>query len=283
MTTWVWIDGAATPAADARVAALDHGVTVGDGIFETAKVIDRTPFAMRRHLERLRRSAAVMGLRLPWTDEHLRSACAATIAAAAADPANAAHGVGRLRLTVTGGPGPLGSDRSDVPPTLIVAAGPATPWAPTTSVATVTWTRNERSAVAGAKTTSYAENVVALGEAHRRGATEAILANTVGALCEGTGSNIFLEVDGVLCTPSLSTGCLAGITRALVCEQVPVLERDDLTFDHLRSTSEAFLTSSTRDLQPIHAVDDVSLQAPGPLTTAAMAAFAALEGAGLDP
>jgi len=284
MSTWVWVNGALSDAGEARVAALDHGVTVGDGIFETAKVVDGSPFAITRHLARLRRSAEVIALRLPWSDDELIAACSSTIAAAAADPSNAAAGVGRVRITVTGGPGPLGSDRSDVPPTLIVAAGPGAPWPPSTAVATVTWVRNERSAVAGAKTTSYAENVVALAEAHRLGASEAILTNTVGALCEGTGSNVFLEVEGHLCTPALSTGCLAGITRQLVCELLDVVERDDLTLAHLRSTSEAFLTSSTRDVQPIDRVDDVALPlVPGPLTAAAQAAFSSLEAEGLDP
>ncbi len=284
MSTWAWVDGQLSVAGDARVSAVDHGVTVGDGIFETAKVIDGTPFALTRHLARLRRSADIIDLRLPWDDGHVAAAAGAVIAAALADPRNAGAGVGRVRITVTGGPGPMGSDRSDVPPTLIVTAGPANDWPATTDVATVPWTRNERSAVAGAKTTSYAENVVALAEAHRHGASEALLANTLGALCEGTGSNVFLEVDGRLATPALSTGCLAGITRALVCEVVSVDERDDLTFEHLRAASEAFLTSSTRDVHPIARVDGVALPlAPGPLTAAAREAFAALEATTLDP
>ena len=285
MSTWVWVDGNLSPAGDARVAALDHGVTVGDGVFETCKVVDGTPFALTRHLGRLRRSADIIGLRLPWDDDALTAACAEAIGAAEIDAANAESGVQRLRVTVTGGPGPLGSDRSDVPPTLVVAAGPGSPWPATTAVATVPWVRNERSAVAGAKTTSYAENVVALAEAHRHGASEALLANTQGFLSEGTGSNVFLELDGLLCTPSLATGCLAGITRALVCDVVDVVERDDLTFDDLRRTSEAFLTSSTRDVHPIDGVDGtpLGLRAPGPLTTAASEAFAALQARTLDP
>ncbi len=283
MSTWVSVDGNLSPAADARVAALDHGITVGDGVFETCKVVDGTPFALTRHLDRLRRSAGIIGLRLPWSDDALRAACDQTIGAAGIDAANASTGVQRLRITVTGGPGPLGSDRSDVPPTLVIAAGPGSPWPAVTSVATVPWTRNERSAVAGAKTTSYAENVVALAEAHRQGASEALLANSSGFLSEGTGSNIFLELDGVLCTPSLATGCLAGITRALTCELVDVVERDDLTFDDLRRTSEAFLTSSTRDIHPIEAIDGRPLTAPGPLTRAAANAFTALQAETLDP
>lgn len=284
MSTWVWSDGVLAPAGSATVGALDHGVTVGDGVFETAKVVDGTPFALTRHLVRLRRSAEVLGLALPWGDSFLRAACAKAVGAALVDPANAEAGVGRLRITITGGPGPLGSDRGSQGPTLVVAAGPGAPWPATTDVATVPWVRNERSAVAGAKTTSYAENVVALAEAHRLDAGEAILANTVGALCEGTGSNVFLVVDGRLATPSLATGCLAGITRALVCELVDVDERDDLTLDHLRRAPEAFLTSSTRDVHAIARVDGALLHAvPGPRTTAAAAAFAALQARTLDP
>ena len=283
MSTWVWVDGNLSTAGDAQVAALDHGMTVGDGVFETCKVVDGSPFALTRHLARLRRSADIIGLRLPWSDDDLRAACDDTIGAARIDAANATAGIERLRITITGGPGPLGSDRSDVPPTLVIAAGPGSPWPAATSVVTVPWTRNERSAVAGAKTTSYAENVDALAEAHRHGASEALLANTRGILSEGTGSNVFLELDGVLCTPSLATGCLAGITRALVCALVDVVERDDLTFEDLHRTSEAFLTSSTRDVHPIEAIDGRPLTVPGPLTAAAADAFAALQAHTLDP
>ena len=289
MSTWVFTEGVLAPAAESQIAALDHGVTVGDGVFETCKVVDGTPFAFSRHLVRLRASAGVLGLTLPWGDSVIRSAAARAVGGALVDPANAASGVGRLRITVTGGPGPMGSDRADVPPTLIVAAGPGSPWPSTTDVATVPWVRNERSAIAGAKTTSYAENVVALAEAHRLGASEAILANTRDVLAEGTGSNVFLVVDGELCTPSLESGCLDGITRRLVIEELAdagtaVAERSDLTLDHLRTAPEAFLTSSTRDVHPIARVDGTLLHAvPGPLTTTALTAFAALQARTLDP
>ena len=80
------------------------------------------------------------------------------------------------------------------------------------------WVRNERSATAGLKTTSYAENVVALDRAHAEGGSEALFANTRGELCEGTGSNVVVVVDDELVTPPLSSGCLAGITRELLLE-----------------------------------------------------------------
>jgi branched-chain amino acid aminotransferase len=133
------------------------------------------------------------------------------------------------------------------------------------------------------KTTSYAENVVALDSVKEQGADEAIFANTAGNLCEGTGSNIFVGIDGRLVTPPLTSGCLAGITREILLEVVAVDERD-LPLDALARADEAFLTSSTRDVQAISHVDGQALPAcPGPLTRAAAEAFATLEALNTDP
>ena len=168
-------------------------------------------------------------------------------------------------------------------PTVIIAVAETTPWEADTTVVTVPWPRNERSAVAGLKTVSYAENVVAVAAAHERGATEAIFANTVGSLCEGTGSNIFVGLGGRLLTPPLSSGCLAGITRELLLE-ITEAEEEDLPMSALADADEAFLTSSTRDVHPVSRVDGRPLGAcPGPLTVAASAAFDALQARTLDP
>jgi branched-chain amino acid aminotransferase len=147
-------------------------------------------------------------------------------------------------------------------------------------VITVPWTRNERSAVVGIKTTSYAENVRALAAARDRGASEALFANTLGHLCEGTGSNVFVVVDGQPITPPLTTGCLAGVTRALVLESSHVVEQD-VPFEVLQSADEVFLTSTGRDVQPVHQIDDRRLD-PGPVTARVAAAFSNLA-ADLDP
>ena len=141
--------------------------------------------------------------------------------------------------------------------------------------------RNERGALAGIKSTSYAENVIALARAREAGASEAIFPNTVGNLCEGTGTNIFVEHEGRLVTPPLSSGCLAGVTRGLVLE-VTDAEEADLGIDVLRTTTEAFLTSSTRDVMAIDRIDDRAMT-PGPLSAAAAAAFAELMAATTDP
>jgi branched-chain amino acid aminotransferase len=271
----IWVNGTLHDADAARVSVSDHGVTVGDGVFETMKVVGSTAFALGRHLRRLRHSARGLGLSVGPTDAELRSAVAEVLAA---NPAAA-----RVRITVTGGLGPLGSGRSDTPATIIVAAGPPVDRPDIARVLVVRWRRNEHSAVAGLKTTSYAENVVALEHARAEGADEAIFANTAGNLCEGTGTNVFLGIDGRLVTPPLSAGCLAGITRELLLEVTDAVEVD-LPLVALAEADEAFLTSSTRDVAPVSHVDGVALPAcPGPLTRAATDAFARLEARTVDP
>lgn len=245
----VWVNGERVDEGPA-LTALDHGVTVGDGVFETAKVVDNKVFALTRHHDRMDRS--LRGLGLGSLD---RDKVAEGIAAVLTDEPIE---LGRLRYTVTAGPGPLGSDRLDGEMTYIVSAGPLPTLPPSTAVAVVPWVRNERAATVGLKTTSYAENVVALAAAKQLGGSEAIFANTAGALCEGTGSNIFLVVDGVVLTPSLETGPLAGITRALVIEWLTEeglqVTEDEIPLSLLADADEVWLTSSTRDIHPINAV-----------------------------
>ncbi|MGW2085406.1 aminotransferase class IV [Streptomyces sp. NPDC001880] len=271
----IWVNGGLHDAEDARVSVLDHGLTVGDGIFETVKTVDGRPFALTRHLDRLTRSARGLGLPDPDLDE-VRHACADVVDA---NPMP----LGRLRITYTGGLSPLGSDRGRTGPSLVVALGEAARRPDTTAVITVPWTRNERSALAGLKTTSYAENVVALARAHEHGASEALFANTVGQLCEGTGSNVFVVLDGQLHTPPVASGCLAGITRALAVEWTGAQETE-LPFDVLERAEEIFLTSTLRDVQAVHRVDGRELPGGiGPVTAKAMRIFDERAGSDLDP
>ncbi|MFF8954835.1 aminotransferase class IV [Streptomyces sp. NPDC014894] len=271
----LWVNGGLREADDARVSVLDHGLTVGDGVFETVKTVGGRSFALTLHLERLTRSALGLGLPEPDHDE-ARRACAAVIEA---NPTAR----GRLRITYTGGLSPLGSERGTEAPTLIVALGETSLRPETTAVITVPWTRNEHSAVAGLKTTSYAENVVALARAAGQGASEALLANTAGRLCEGTGSNVFVVLDGELHTPPLSSGCLAGITRALTVRWTGARETD-LPLDVLERADEVFLTSSLRDVQAVNRVDGRPLaDAPGPVTAKALRIFEERAAADWDP
>jgi branched-chain amino acid aminotransferase len=268
----LWVDGALVDEAAARVSPMDHGLLTGDGVFETLRVYGGVPFAFDRHLDRLARSAAALGLPLP-ARSSLRAAADAVIAANELADA-------RLRITVTGGPAPLGSERGDHPPTVIVAVGQLRAWPETEHVVVVPWTRNERGATAGLKTISYAENVRALAYAHERGANEAIFPNTRDELCEATGSNVFVVLDGVVRTPPESSGCLAGVTRAYVLEVCASAgiphEEADLAMLALTTADEAFLTSSTREVQAIATVDGKPLPAaPGPVTAQVRDAFRA--------
>ncbi|WP_199732178.1 aminotransferase class IV [Cellulomonas triticagri] len=269
--TVFWVNGRLLPAAEATTSVRDHGFVVGDGVFEAVKVDHGRPFALERHLARMARSAAGMGLS-GFDVDRVRAAAHEVLAANADLPPS---GYDVLRITFTGGPGLLGSGRVGGEPTLVLGVTPGHDPDPTTSVVTVPYRRNEQGALTGLKTTSYGENVLALAAAHAAGASEALFANTRGLLCEGTGTNVFVVRDGALLTPPLASGCLAGITRALVVEWSGAREVD-LPFDALTTSDEVFLTSTTRDVQAVVAVDGVPVGSgeAGPVTLAAARTFA---------
>jgi branched-chain amino acid aminotransferase len=272
----VWVDGRVLDdPREPAIQVADHGFTVGDGVFEAVKVVDGVPFALTRHLRRLGRSAA--GLGLPPVDE-------ADVRRGVAEVLGRRHlPHGRLRITYTAGPAPMGSGRSgDGSTTLVVAAVAGPQKTGPASVVTVPWPRNERGAIAGLKTTSYAENVVALAYAAERGAEEAVFGNLAGHLCEGTGTNVFYVVDGELRTPPLSSGCLAGITRELLVEWCGAREVAE-PLEVLRTADEVFLASTTRDVQPVARCDDRTWDGPGPVTQSAARTWREREAEHPDP
>ncbi len=276
----LWVNGELDDVARLRISPLDHGLLVGDGVFETLRVYDGVPFAWRRHHDRLAYSAHGIGLEVPGSG----------ILRRAADAVLEANGLreARVRVTVTGGESPLGSERGKAAPTVIVAASELAPRTPDADVVTVPWARNERGAIAGLKTISYAENVRALAYAREHGAGEAVFPNTRGDLCEATGSNVFLVFQGVLHTPPAEAGCLLGVTRALILELAAemgiAIEEAALPLDALHRADEAFLSSTTREVQAIARVDGQKLPAaPGPVTTRLGDAFTALVARDPDP
>jgi len=287
MGVLIWSNGRLHGPDDLLLSGVDHGLTVGDGVFETCAVYDGTAFALTRHLRRLKRSALGLGLAAP-DEGAVREGVAAVLADACPE-------IGRLRITLTGGPGPLGSHRfapEEQRQSILVLAGPGAR-SEVSRVVRVPWVRNERSSVAGLKTTSYAENVVTVAEAYRRGADEAVLANTVGDLCEGTASNVFVERDGELVTPPLSSGCLAGITRELLLEWstaagLPVREAapGELRYEVLDEVADGsahlMMSGSIRNVSPVVAFDGIEIDA-GPLSLEAQRLFQARLADDLDP
>jgi branched-chain amino acid aminotransferase len=262
-----WVDGAFVEAGATALRPDDHGL-VGDGAFEAIKVRGGKPFALTRHLARLERSAGALGI-TPDLDV-IRTGIDAIVQDDLARGGNC-----WLRVTVTGGSAPMGTGGVGTVPTVVIALAPMAAWGPTCDVAISPWSRNPGSPSAGLKTISYADNVIALRWAHEQGADEALFTNIADVLCEGTGTNVFVAVGDRLLTPPLSGGCLAGVTRDLLLEHGDVAEEGDITPDQLRGATEAFLTSTSRDVHPIATVDRAPLaSAPGPLTTIARDAFA---------
>lgn len=278
----VWLNGSMSPGRGPHLRADDHGLLVGDGVFETLLVVDaphdgrRQAFAVGRHLRRLRCSARIMRLDVRYSDDDLREAIEACL--------RAAPGAGIVRITVTSGAGPLRSSRGDTGGSTVVMAGDPPPaHRPAASIATVPFARNERGAAAGAKTISYAENVIALHHAVARGATEAIFGDTQGRVSDGTGSNIFWSDGERLHTSPLDTGALAGVTRELLLERLDVSETH-LALKELHAVPEAFLASTTRCVQSIATIDEATLPVTdGPLTASASEAMANLIADEIDP
>ena len=263
----LWVNGRLVARTELMLRPDDHAL-VGDGVFEAIKLIGGRPFALTRHLDRLAASAAPLGLPI---DLHaIRGAVAEILTTEQAQVSPS-----WLRITVTGGSAAMGTGGIGSSPTIVVAIAPMAPWGPVSHVVIAPWTRNENGATAGLKTISYAENVIAIRHAHRSGADDAILANTKGLLCEGTGTNIFVAYEGRLCTPSPASGCLAGVTQQLLLEWMPEIVVRDVPIEALATADEAFLTSTSRDVHPIATVDGQQLAAaPGPLTSRAMAVWA---------
>ncbi len=268
MSAWVSTAGGLINTGGATVSIFDHGVTVGDGVFETILVRDGQPVALTRHLRRLERSCSILGLAFPG-----HGAIASAVDAVIASEEHA-RVLGRLRVTITGGSGPLASDRGGQAPTWFVALAETTPWPDTTTAIVVPWRRNENSPVTGAKTTSYAENVVALQWAQGQGFSEGLFLNTRGEVCEGTSTNVFVVSRGGVFTPPLTSGCLPGITRELVLEWTDAQERN-LTETDVLAAEEIFLTSSTRDVHPVVRLGSTwDRNGVGPVTADIRQAFA---------
>jgi branched-chain amino acid aminotransferase len=262
----VWIDGEIFDATNASVNALDHGFTLGDGFFESIRVTDGRPRFLERHLVRLRQTADRLDLTIDPGDADLRTAIDDLIVRSGSNS-------GRLRLTVTGGPGPLGPVRGTSGPTVSIAIDALPHFAPTVRVVTVPWIRNERSPLAGIKSTSWGEGVEMLRRVRQQGADEALLADSTGRLSEAIAANVFLVLGGKLITPTLATGCLPGVARSVLLD-TGLASEGDAGIESIGHADEIFLASSISGIRAVVSIDGVSVpRAPGGHTRAAIAAL----------
>jgi len=239
------LDGAVMAAADAVVPATDEGLLRGDGAFEVLRLYGGRPYALEEHLARLARSAA--NLRLPLELAAVRADVARLLGAAGGQP-----DPGALRIVITRGGRRL----------LLTEELPQ--HAPSIRLASVTYAPTRL--LDGVKSLSYAANMLATRLAREQGADEALLVTPHGRVLEAPTSSIFWSAGGKVLTPPLSDHLLASITRAVTIELADAGERS-CTLDELLAADEAFLVSTTRELQPVASVDDrpIGDGEPGPV------------------
>jgi branched-chain amino acid aminotransferase len=279
MGVFASIDGKVVPGEEARVSAFDNGFAFGDSVYETLRTYGGRPFVLGRHLARLRRSAGRLGFEIPQPDAELRGRVGAVLAAAK-NPES------YFRMIVSRGVGDLSYNFERVKgPTVVILVKPWEPYpaehfSAGIPVSLVSIRRNPKRCVDPAiKTSNLLNNVLATLEAQKKGGFEAILLNERDEIAEGAGSNVFVGKGGVLKTPPLDAGILAGITRDLVFELGRKLGVDireqPLHADDLLSADEAFITSTLKEVTPISRVDDRVIGAgkPGALTLRLQAAY----------
>jgi branched-chain amino acid aminotransferase len=277
-TPLLWVNGERQDFDTPSISAGDRGFTRGDGVFETLRVYRGKIFELDRHLSRLHQSGARVGIEVP---ENVRAACISAVREASREGLTELA----LRLTVTRG---IGHGASLFAPserlTIVIVLyelqrGPANIPEKGIRLHIVSAPKNERALTAGAKTLAYAESVAAQMEASAAGADEALFLDTRGFVSEGTTANVFFVSDGVLFTPSLGCGVLAGITRAVVLELAAELSistcEGEFQKSRLLDAEEVFLTSSLREILPVSQVDHQTIGngAPGPLTMRVVEAF----------
>lgn len=285
MAATINVNGKISDADRAVVPVLDHGFLYGEGVYETLRTYNQQPFLLDRHLRRLRTSASMIALSVPLTDVQFANRIEETT-----QEARRASGSTLpewyVRILLTRGVGELTYDPAACPsPSVVVIAKPhvdppAEAFEEGVRVTMASTIRNHPGSVNPLiKSNNLLNNALAMHEAVRRNAFEAVMRNYRGELSECTTANIFVVTGGAVLTPPLDSGLLAGITREFLFE----IGRDDgvpigeavLRDEDLYSADEAFLTSTTRELVPIVQVDDraIGSHKPGPITKKLLQAF----------
>ena len=284
----VHIGGQVCPPEEAKISVFDRGFLYGDSVYETIGTAYGRLFAARDHLDRLQRSAERIGLRVPPRAD-IEQAITDTVAAAAFPES-------RIRVILTRGTGKMDLDPASTDDTqLIVMVFPLGAPSPEmyekgVTVAIVSITRNSPTSLDPmVKSGNYLNNVLALGEARRRSkAYEAILCGGDGSIAEGSTSNVFAVIGGEVRTPPPEVGILDGITRSKVialCKSngIPFAERR-ISPAELRAADEVFITSATRGVLPVTAIDETPVAGgkPGPISRRLVGLYDELARRGVD-
>jgi branched-chain amino acid aminotransferase len=276
----VYVNGTITPAEDAVIPVYDHGFLYGEGVYETIRTYNRVPFLYDRHTRRLRASAKRLQLDVPFEDAALAEWIDDTMAAAG--EMREAY----IRVLLTRGVGDLTYEAGATPtPTLVVIAKPLDDLPPRIEkegirISLVDVLRNHPGSVNPIiKSNNLLNNAIAMQQANRHGSEEALMCNYRGELSECSQSNFFMVRDGAVLTPPSEAGLLEGITRAFMFElgqeEGIVVREQTLYPSDLDTASEAFITSTTRELSPVVRIDDrvIGSGRPGAITMQLLNAY----------
>jgi branched-chain amino acid aminotransferase len=265
-----YVDGEYVAADEASIPVDDLAVLRGYGVFDFLRTYGGKPFFLKEHLERLARSASLIGLDCSWTLDELVDIVMETLRQNQHDESN-------IRIVLTGGSSddfitPQGRSR------LIIMVTPlfkTPPWWYTNGVKIITVSPERY--IPDAKSINYIPAAIALKKASRQNAVEAVYVDRDGSVLEGTTTNLFTFIDDKLVTPS--TGILAGITRQvilMITDGIYDTEIRVIKMDRLLQASEVFLTASNKEIVPVIQVNDTLIGngRPGQRTRHLMDIFA---------
>ena len=287
MSVFVNVNGRITDRDHATISVFDHGFLYGEGVYEVARTYNGEPFLFDRHMKRMRGSAAMIALDVPFSDhEFLQRSIDTMNAAGLGRASDNSFAEAYVRILVTRGIGDLTYDPAATPhPSVIVIVKPV-PIVPEdhyrrgVKVCMVDVIRNHPQSVNPLiKSNNLLNNALGMQQALRRGGIEGVFRNYRGELSECSQSNLFIVKDGVIRTPTLDAGLLAGITRAFVLEVASDLglraEEAVLVDQDLFAADEAFFTSTTKEIVPIVQVDEqtIGTGTPGPITRKLLAEY----------
>lgn len=256
---YVYLNDKIVPAKDAVVSVFDHGFLYGDGIYETMRAYDSVVFMIDEHINRLFRSALMIGLQIPYSSEKLKSAVYETIQA---NNLNNAY----IRLTISRGCGSLGLDPDfcQKPSIVIIVKEqknyPRTLYRKGLKIIIAKTRRNLKEAInPQIKSLNFLNNILAKLEAKEKKANEAIMLNAYGKITEGTICNVFFYKNNILCTPSIDCGILDGITRGIVLslarEAGIKVKEGKFNVQDIYSAKEIFITNTTMEVMPVSELD----------------------------
>jgi branched-chain amino acid aminotransferase len=265
MHNLVFHNGRVLPLSEVRLSPGQAGLLNGWGIFSTVRIYEGQPFAFNFHFDRLTRDAEKLMLPLTVTREECYKGVMELIRA------NKIQHDGCMRIYFVLNKVGIWCSKEDMPMTdwimytvdLPMRSGPV-------KLALQENGRQAMHPLAGTKVTSWLQNVWVVEKAHQRGFEDALLLNEFGNLTEATAANLFIVKKGKVITPPLKSGCLAGVSRLILLQSCPaagaeVVEKD-FGPEELFAADEVFITSTTRQVQPVSQVENHTWTAPGPIT-----------------